>query len=90
MKCEIIRDILPPQPSKEELNKRASEKDLLMKSKQIIQKNLLKKISMIFNTIIIDLTSLTIIVGFVLMLKGYYIKYPHFYAYCSTTKISNK
>lgn len=74
----ITKDILPPQPSKEEFSKRASEKDLLIKSKQMIQKNLLKKISMIFNTIVIALTILMIIIGFVLMLKGYYIKYPSF------------
>ncbi|MDR1770763.1 MAG: zf-HC2 domain-containing protein [Hungatella sp.] len=72
----ITKKIEPLIPSEAEIKERMSEKDLLSKSKQSIQNNILKKILTAFNIISIAITVLAIIISVIFMFKEYSIKYP--------------
>jgi hypothetical protein len=72
----ITKKIEPLIPSEAEIKERMSEKDLLSKSKQSIQNNILKKILTAFNIISIAITVLAIIISVIFMFKDYSIKYP--------------
>ncbi len=58
----ITKDITPSLPSEKELEERLSEKDLLVKSKESIRKDTIKKILIVLNIIVITITSVIIAV----------------------------
>ncbi|MFT4006156.1 MAG: zf-HC2 domain-containing protein [Lacrimispora sp.] len=72
----IEKSIAPPIPSEQKIKEIISEKDLLSRSKQSIQKDILKKILIVFNVISILITVFAIIVSATIMFKEYSIKYP--------------